>query len=454
MRNPLAALLLALCFSSVGLAGGEAAHWPQFRGPQASGQTHGAAAPTRWNVETGENLRWKTALPGLGLSSPVVWGDRIFLTTAISGAGKEKLKVGLYGDIKPVKDKSVHQYIVLAVDRISGEIVWQQTAYEGVPKIKRHTKSSHANSTMAVDAKHVVANFGSEGLYCFDHAGKLLWKKDLGVLDAGFFMVPDAQWGYGASPVIHGERLIVQADVQQDSFLAAFDVGSGKLLWKRSRDEVPTWSTPTVVQAGDRWLVICNGWKRIAAYDLADGEPVWNMSGLGDIPVPTPIAGHGLVFITNSHGGGSPVYAIDPAAATGDISLKQGETSSAAIAWSVERGGAYMPTPVLVGGLLFVGKDNGVLVVYDAKTGERKYEQRLGGGGSGFTASSVASGDNVYIAAETGEIYVVRAAEEFELIAENDMGEVLMATPAIADGTLYVRGQRHLFALGGASPGN
>jgi outer membrane protein assembly factor BamB len=242
--------------------------------------------------------------------------------------------------------------------------------------------------------------------------------------------------------------VIVQADVQEGSFLASFDVETGKRQWKRDREEVPTWSTPTVVEVGDRKLVICNGWKQIAAYDLKSGEPVWTMSGLGDIPVPTPIAGHGLAFITNAHGGGSPVYAIRLDAARGDVSLPEGESSSEAIAWSVERGGAYMPTPVLVGDLLFVGKDNGVLVVYDARTGERKYEQRLGGGGSGFTASLVASGGNVYIAAETGEIYVVRAKAEFELVAENDMGEVLMATPAIADGTLYVRGQRHLFALG------
>jgi len=447
VRHAVAVVLVALSFTSLVPAADEG-HWPQFRGPSASGRTHGPAVPTTWNVETGENLLWKTALPGLGLSSPVIWGDRLYLTAAISGAGKEQLKVGLYGDIAPVEDDSPHEFLVLAVDRDGGEIVWRKTAYTGVPKIKRHTKSSHANSTMAVDAAHVVAFFGSEGLYCYDHQGKLLWKLDLGMLDSGFFRVPDAQWGYGASLVIHEGRLIVQADVQKDSFVAAFDVKTGKLLWKKPRKEVPTWSTPSVIRVGERHHVVCNGWKEIAAYDLADGTPVWNMKGLGDIPVPTPIAGHGLIFITSSHGGGTPLYAIDPTKARGDISLADGATRNEAIVWSWERGGSYIPTPVLIGDLLFVTKDNGVLVAYDARTGKRKYQERLGDGGSGFTASPVASGGHAYVSAESGKVYVVRAAETFELVAENDLGEVLMATPAIAEGTLYVRGRKHLFALG------
>jgi outer membrane protein assembly factor BamB len=220
------------------------------------------------------------------------------------------------------------------------------------------------------------------------------------------------------------------------------------VLWQVPRNEVPTWSTPTVVRSGERTLVVCNGWKEIAAYDLRDGSRVWTMEGLGDIPVPTPIAGHGLVYITNSHGGGTPIYAIDLARAEGDISLKPGASPPKAIAWSTDQGGAYVPTPVLVGERLFVGKDNGVLMVYDAMTGKRLHRRRIGGGSSGFTASPVASGGHVYITAETGEIYVIGADGEFEQVAENDLGEVLMATPAIAEGTLYVRGQKHLFALG------
>jgi outer membrane protein assembly factor BamB len=440
-------LLIALFLFAPVHADGDA-HWPQFRGPFASGQTHGPPVPTTWNIESGENIRWKTPLPGLGLSSPAIWGDRIYLTSAISGSGKDKLRVGLYGGITPVKDNSSHQFLVIAIDRHSGEIVWQKTAHEGAPKVKRHTKSSHANSTIAVDADHVVAFFGSEGLYCYDHDGKLLWNLDLGVLDSGFFSVPTAQWGYGASPVLYEGRVIIQADVQQNSFLAVFNVDNGKVLWQTPRNDVPTWSTPTVVRTAERIIIVCNGWKEIAAYDLTDGTQLWKMEGRGDIPVPTPIAGDGLVFITNSHGGERPIYAIDPAKARGDLSLTKNPARKEAIVWSSERDGAYMPTPVLVNGLLFVGRDNGVLGVYDAQTGKRLYEKRLGKGGSGFTASSVASGGNVYIAAETGEVYVVRAGEKFELVAENDMGEVIMATPAIADGTLYMRGQKNLFAIG------
>lgn len=447
VRHAVAVVLLVTMYSPL-VAAADEGHWPQFRGPSASGRTLGPAVPTTWNVETGENLLWKTALPGLGLSSPVIWGDRIYLTAAVSGAGKEKLRLGLYGDIAPVDDDSTHEFLVLAIDRASGEIVWRKTAHTGVPKIKRHTKSSHANSTMAVDAAHVVALFGSEGLYCYDRQGKLLWKLDLGTLDSGFFRVPDAQWGYGASLVIHEGRLIVQADVQKDSFIAVLDVKTGKTLWQRPRNEVPTWSTPTVVRVGESQHVVCNGWKEIAAYDLADGTPIWTMTGLGDIPVPTPIAGHGLIFITSSHGGGTPLYAIDPTKAREDISLKDGATSNEAIVWSSERGGSYIPTPLLIGDLLFVTKDNGVLVAYDARTGTRKYQKRLGRGGSGFTASPVASGGHAFVSAESGKIYVVRAAETFELVAKNDVGEAVMATPAIADGTLYVRGQKHLFALG------
>lgn len=449
MRGIVLAVLAFLIPGAAPLAEGDA-HWPQFRGPFASGRTHGPAVPTSWNVETGENVRWKTALPGLGLSSPVIWGDRIYLTSAVSGAGKDKLRVGLYGGITPFKDDSSHEFLVIAIDRHSGEIVWQRTAHEGVPKIKRHTKSSHANSSIAVDGGHVVAFFGSEGLYCYDHDGKLLWSLDLGVLDAGYHTVPTAQWGYGASPVLYEGRLIIQADVQENSFLAVFNVNNGKVLWQTPRKDVPTWSTPTVVPTAERAFVVCNGWNEIAGYDLADGTQLWKMNGLGDIPVPTPLAGYGLIYITNSHGPGSPLYAIDPLRARGDLSDVKNPARKEAIVWSHERGGAYIPTPVLVDDLLFVGKDNGVLVVYDARTGERRYRERLGKGRSGFSASSVTSGGNVYIAAEDGEVYVVRAAEEFELVAENDMGEVLMATPAIADGTLYVRGQEHLFALGAA----
>jgi outer membrane protein assembly factor BamB len=218
----LAALLLA---AALGFAAD--ANWPQFRGPAAAGVGTGAP-PLEWNGESGKNVLWKTTIPGLGHSSPVIWGDRIFVTSAVPASGDPLLKVGLYGNIEPVEGEGPQSFNVYCLDRKTGKILWQQTAITGQPKIKRHPKATHANSTPATDGKRLIVSFGSEGLYAYDLNGKLLWKKDFGVLDSGFFMVPTAQWGFASSPVIHDGKVIVQADVQKNSFLAALDAATGK----------------------------------------------------------------------------------------------------------------------------------------------------------------------------------------------------------------------------------
>lgn len=418
------------------------AHWPQFRGPDARGIASGPA-PVEWNVPEGENVRWKAPIPGLGLSSPVVWGDTIFLTSAKSGAGDDSLKTGLYGDIKAVDDDSQHRYIVLALDARTGDVAWQRTAHVGVPKVRRHTKSSHANPTPATDGERVVAFFGSEGLYAYSMDGDQLWEVDLGTLDSGFFMMPDAQWGFASSPVLDDGKVIVQCDVQKGSFVAALDARSGDLVWKTSRDEVPTWSTPTV--AGGQ--VLANGWKHIGGYDLETGKEIWWMPGGGDIPVPTPVVDGDLAFFTNAHGMGSPIIAIRWATANGDISLKNGQDSNDHIAWSYPRGGAYMQTPIVIGEHLYVCRDNGVISCYVAETGERLYQERLVQGTTGFTASAVAAGDKIYYTGESGEVVVVKAGPQFEIVATNDLGEEAMATPAIADGVIYFRTLQHLVAI-------
>jgi outer membrane protein assembly factor BamB len=287
---------------------------------------------------------------------------------------------------------------------------------------------------------------GSEGLYAYDMRGKRLWKKDLGVLDSGYFLAPAAQWEFASSPVIHEGVVIIQADVQKDSFLAAFDVQSGKELWRTPRQDVPTWSTPTVHEVNGRTQILINGWKHTGAYDFKTGKEIWKLNGGGDIPVPTPIVGHGLVFITNAHGGPSPVYAIKDTA-TGDISLPQGQTTNEHIVWSVPRDGAYMISPVLYDGLLYVSKNNGVFNVFDAKTGERVYQQRLGTGTTGFTASLVAGSGKVYFTAEEGDIFVVKAGRTFELLAQNPLGEIAMATPAISEGVMFFRTDKSLIAV-------
>jgi outer membrane protein assembly factor BamB len=421
--------------------------WPQFRGISAMGISEGTPVPSVWNVADGKNVLWKTAVPGLGLSSPVVWGDQLFVSTAISGKTDAKLRPGLYGDIESVPDDTPHEWRVYCLNKKTGAIVWQRTAHTGIPKIKRHMKDSHANSTLATDGQRLVAFFGSEGVYAYDLTGKPLWQKDLGVLDAGFYMVPAAQWETGSSPVIHDGVVIIQADVQKESFLAAFDVKDGRELWRVARSDVPTWGTPTVHIVNGQPQIIVNGMRHVGAYDLKTGKEIWKLSGGGDIPVPTPVVSDGLIFITNAHGKMSPVYAIRDTA-SGDISLAEGSSSNAGVAWSTPRDGGYMCTPLAYRGLVYIVKFNGILTVFDAKTGERKYQERLAGGTSAFTASPIANDGKVYLANEDGQVFVIKAGPAYELVSLNDMGTSVLATPAISEGRLLFRTPQHVMAIG------
>ncbi len=420
-------------------------NWPQFRGPSAGGVGAGAP-PVEWNAASGKNILWKTAIPGLGHSSPVVWGERIFLTSAVPATGEASLKVGLYGDVTSVKGEPAQTFKVYCLDRRSGKILWEQTAVSGRPKIMRHPKSTHANPTPATDGAYLVVFFGSEGLLAYDLNGKLLWKKDFGVLDAGFYTAPEAQWGFASSPVIFENTVIIQADVQKNSFLAALEAGSGKELWRVSRNDVPAFSTPTVMpytaRGAEGWQVVVNGWRHIGGYDLKTGRELWKLQGVGDIPVPTPVFLDGLAVITNAHGQGRPIFAIRTDAA-GDLTK-----NPAAIAWTQERAGNYTQTPLLHSGLGYFCFDNGVLTVYRLATGERLYQQRLGGGASGFSSSPVAAGGRLYITNEEGHSFVLALGSQYRLLAENDLGETVMATPAISGDVLYIRSARRLFAIG------
>src|SRR5262245_55810954 len=350
--------------------------WPSFRGIRAAGTADGYPTLTKWDVAGKEGVRWRMNLDGLGTSSPIVWGNRVCVTTAVSGKVDSNIKIGLYGDIASVEDNTSHTWKLICLDKKSGRSIVNTTISSGIPKIKRHTKSTHANSTLATDGTHLVAMLGSEGLYTYDMEGKLLWKKDLGMMDSGFYMVPEAQWEFGSSPVIHEGAIIVQADVQKNSFLAAFDVTSGKELWRTARQDVPTWGSPTIHKVGDQTQILVNGWRHIGAYDFKTGREIWKLKGGGDIPVPTPVIGFGLVYITNAHGPMSPIYAIRETA-QGDISLAESASSNTHVAWSIPRGGAYMAMPIVYGDLVYVAGWNGVLLAFDAKTGERAYQQRL-----------------------------------------------------------------------------
>lgn len=421
----------------------EDTNWPSFRGWYGRGVAEGHTTAIEWDVESGENILFRVPVPGLAHSSPVIWGDDVFLTTAVRKGGEQELRVGLYGDIAPVQDESEFLFEVHAYDKESGELKWAQLAWEGVPDVKRHPKGSHAAATPATDGERVVAFFGSEGLHCFSVEGEPLWSRDLGRMDSGYFMVPDAQWGFAASPVLYDDRVIVQCDIQGDSFVAVLDANTGETLWKTMREEVPTWSTPTVDVRDGRAQVICNGWKHIGGYDLETGEELWRMEGGGDIPVPTPVVAHDLIYITNAHGRLAPIYALD-VAAEGELTRESGPDDG--LAWSNRRG-IYMQTPVVYGDNVYFCSDSGILGCYDARTGEEVYRERLGAGRSGFTGSGIAADGKLYFTSEEGDVHVVDGWR-FDVLAVNALGEECMSSPAVSEGVLYYRTRGHLVAVG------
>ena len=439
--------IISICLCLLFVTVAHAQNWPTFRGSNASGVADGKPTPVAWDATKGTNILWKVAIPGLAHSSPVVWGDKVFITTAISSQGKEYFRSGLYGDVDSDKDTSKHTWKVYGLDKRTGKILWERVAYEGVPKIKRHIKSTHANSTPATDGKHVVAFFGSEGLYCYDMNGKLLWKQDLGVLDSGWFYDPDYQWSMASSPIIYKDMIILQCDVQKGSFIAAYNIKDGKQVWKTPREEIPSWGTPTIYEGKTRVELITNATRAARGYDPLTGKELWRLTGNPEVTATTPIAGHDLIFICNSYRPNQPIYAIR-AGASGDISLKDGATSNEHVAWSMQRGGTYMPTPLIYGDHLYTCANHGVMTCYNAKSGERIYQQRIADRGGAYSASPVAADGKVYLSSEDGDIFVVKAGPKYELLATNPMGEVLMATPAISDGMIFVRGQHTLFAIG------
>lgn len=422
------------------------ANWPSFRGPNASGIAEGFPTPTTWDAEKGANVVWKTPIPGLGHASPIVWGDRLFITSAINGTRKAPLKIGLYGDGDSAEDDEAQQWKVYCLNKKTGKILWERTARSGKPRVRRHPKATHANCTLATDGKNLVAFFGSEGLYCYDLNGKLRWKRDLGVLESVPYDAPSLQWGFASSPILYRDRVLIQCDVKQNSFLAAFRLKDGGEIWRTPRDENSTWSTPTVYTNGSRAQVIVNGYRHIGGYNVETGKALWRLRGGGDIPVPTPVVAHDLIFITNGHGRLNPIYAIR-SDATGDISLQGESLSSSGVVWSVLRDGTYLQTPLVYGDYLYACRSNGIVGCFEAKTGKRVYQERLGTGRTGFTASPIAADGKVYFTSEEGDIYVLQAGSQFKILATNPMGEVCMATPALSEGTLFFRTQDHVVAI-------
>jgi len=424
----------------------QAQNWPHFRGPMAAGTADGTNPPTSWNVEKSTNVLWKTPIPGISVSSPVIWDGTVYTVTSVSSDPKSEFRAGLYGDTEPAKDTSPHTWKLYAVDLKSGKIKWERTLHQGAPKTKRHPKASHSSPSPAVDAKRIICWFGSEGLYAYDHSGKELWKKDLGVIDSGWFFDPDYQWGVASSPILWKDRLYLQVDQQKNSFIASYDAASGKELWKTERDEIPTWGTPAVLEHEGKAQLVTNGTKAVRSYDPLTGKLIWSLKGNSEITCPTPITAGGLIYVVSGYPPIQPIYAVKWTA-QGDITLQGEATSNEHIAWSLKRGGSYQPTPLVYGDMLYVCSNSGVLAAYNAKTGERAYQQRIAGKGGAFSASPIAADGRIYLASEDGEVHVVKAGLKYETLASNGVGEVMMGTPALARGLVIIRTMKHLIAV-------
>ena len=432
---------LILYLSSLTTA--NAQNWPSFRGNNASGVAESKKAPTTWSVDKSQNIVWKTSIPGLSHASPIVWDNRVFVITAISDS-----KTGFVAKDRGIglaEDSVKHIWRIYSLDKKSGRILWSNTAYEGVPRARRHVKATQANSTPVTDGRYVCALFGSEGLDCYDLNGKLIWKKDLGILNPGLWDDPDSSWGHSSSPIIYKDLVIIQADGHKQSFIAAFNLKDGSQAWRVDRGEITSWTTPSVSVEPKRDVLIVNGGRFIRGYDPLTGKELWRFSDNNtQVKMQAPLVANGLIYITGGYPAGRPMFVFRPGA-MGDISLKPDQDTNDFIAWKSTKGSPYTPTPVIYGDLLYVCADNGVLTSYDAKTGSMIYQERLP---SSFSASPVATDGKLYLASEDGDVFVVRAGPKFELLATNVMGQPLMATPAISDGLLILRTTDFVYAVG------
>jgi outer membrane protein assembly factor BamB len=421
--------------------------WPSFRGPQASGIAENQQLPDQWDRTADTNVLWRAPIPGLAHSSPIVWGDRIFVTSAVSSDSTATFKPGLYGDGDASADRSRHRWMVYAIDKRTGKMLWERVAHEGQPVDKRHIKSTYASASPATDGRIVVAWFGSHGLHAYDVNGTFLWKVDLGRIDLGAYDIPTFEWGPASSPIIWNGIVIVQCDTQADSFLLAVDGATGEIRWKTDRDELPSWGTPTVASTPGGAILVTNASNFVRGYDPATGQELWRIGRSSKITAPTPVFDEGLFVIASGRAPERPIFVVNPDG-RGDLTLREGETNSRFIVWSKTGRGSYMPTPLIYKGLVYVLANNGVFDAYNLRTGEEVYRQRLPQVGNGFSASPVAADDKIYLSSEDGDVLVIAAGPTFKHLATNPMGESLMATPALSEGVMYLRSARHLFAIG------
>jgi outer membrane protein assembly factor BamB len=397
-----------------------------------------------------QQRRWdylENSRSGPGAFQPYRLGRPVFVTTAVSSKSDATFKRGLYGEGNASDDVSVQHWKVLCLDRNTGSVLWERTAYQGAPKEKRHMKATYANSTPVTDGTVVVAFFGSQGLYAYDVDGKPLWKRDLGRLNVGAYDQPDYEWGPASSPILYGDMVIVQCDQQKGSFLMALDRKNGATMWTAQRDELPSWGTPAIYRGKGRTELVTNGSNFIRAYDPMTGKQLWRLGGSSKITAPTPVFSGDLMVVASGRRPEAPIFVLRPGG-SGDITPAPGQTSTQWVVWEKQQRGPYMPTPLIYGEYLYVLANAGIFDCYRFKTGDEVYRQRIAHQGSGFSASPVASDGKIFLPGEDGQIFVVKAGPEFQLIAKNEMGEPLMATPAIAGGMLIVRTEHQLWAVG------
>jgi outer membrane protein assembly factor BamB len=433
------ALSLALTCLSADSAGftksaqAAAASWPMWRGPLGTGVSPSGDPPIEWSES--KNIKWKIEIPGRGSSSPVVWGDRLFLLTAIPAGVPAAEAHKPRGGINP---RIAHQFKVLAINRADGKIVWERTAREEVPHEASHQDNgTWASASAITDGQHVIASFESRGIYCYDMNGALVWQKDLGDKRMR------NEFGEGATPALHGNTLVVVWDhfVPGESFIAALDKRTGEERWRVKRDEIDTWATPAIVEEGGRTHVIVPGMNRLRSYDLATGAIIWETAGLTMNPIPSPVAGEGMVFATSGFRGNS-LKAIKLAGAKGDI------TGTPNVVWTLDRDTPYVPSPLLYNGVLYILKtNNGLLSAFDAATGKPHYQvQRLEKAPNVF-ASPVGAAGRVYIPGRDGTTVVIKQGPAFAVLAENALDDGFDASPAVVEREMYLRGYRYLYRI-------
>jgi outer membrane protein assembly factor BamB len=434
--------LLLLIGVSTAIACHGADNWPQFRGEGSLGVGTGPTPPSTWSQT--ENVLWKTPIAGRGWSCPIVWGDRVFLTTVVSEGKVEVAKKGLYfgGErMKPSTD--VHHWHVLCLDFNTGKVLWDREVHKGAPEGTMHIKNSFASETQVTDGERVYSYFGNVGVFCHDMNGELLWSRRLPVQKTRF------GWGTASSPVLHQGKLFIQNDNEEKSYLLAINAKTSSDLWKIERDEKSNWATPFVWKNEQRTELITCGSKKVRSYDL-DGKLLWEFSGMSNIAIPTPFARDGLLYVSSGYVMDKlrPLYAVRPGA-SGDITLKEEETSNQHIAWSQRLAGPYNPSPLLYGEHLYVLYDRGLLACLDAKTGKPVYEkQRLDQTVGAFTASPWAYDGKIFCLSEDGDTIVVQAGPVFKMIGKNSLDELCMATPAIVRGSVLIRAEGHLYRIG------